>query len=583
MKDFLVSYNKSDLFWANWTGWHLEDAGYTVEIKPWEIKRGTDFSSEMENGSKKAKFMIAVLTPAYLRNLSTNSASMLAFSRESSGEAGKLIPVCVRKCELKGLMSKIDYINLVGLDENGARNALFKGLESRHPGPKRKLEKEKRTIKERPQFPGGVPEIRNITYGRNPNFTGRENLLMQIRTSLLSDGPVVLNGPDGMGKTEVAIRYIYDFKSDYDLVWLIRSDKIPVLEDEYAVLADKLNLPEAGSENLWEIVSAVKSWLEHKPGWLLLFDNAVGPAQVKEYIPEKAMGHVLITSAGPGWSDKAQAIPISAFYCDDAVNFLQKRTGRLEEEEAAKLAQELGFFPLALELAGAHISDTDTSFAKYLKMYRNCLKKIVNRFKPSSRYPITVAATWEVLIQLIGEVSPEAVELLNICAFFAPDNISLEDMKKAAKSLPKSLENTMKKTKTLDTAMATLRRFYIIKESKDTLSLNSLIQSVIRDCLPADEKSKLAETAVRILNETFPADCEDEKSWGECSRLLPHVLDSTIYAEKFKADPKIISQLLNRVVSYLKRRGNIERKKDILERLIKNPKWVKALPFGGFG
>ncbi|NIO68033.1 MAG: DUF4062 domain-containing protein, partial [Anaerolineae bacterium] len=59
----------------------------------------------------------------------------------------------------------------------------------------------------------GLPPIFNLPHLRNPNFTGREDLLAQLRSALTSGQPAALTqaitGLGGVGKTQLAVEYAY--------------------------------------------------------------------------------------------------------------------------------------------------------------------------------------------------------------------------------------------------------------------------------------------------------------------------------------------------------------------------------------
>jgi hypothetical protein len=74
-----------------------------------------------------------------------------------------------------------------------------------------------RAATEAPSFPGALPGIWNVPHLRNPNFTGREQLLQELRASLTSGRTaaiVPVAGLGGAGKTQLALEYAYRHTAD---------------------------------------------------------------------------------------------------------------------------------------------------------------------------------------------------------------------------------------------------------------------------------------------------------------------------------------------------------------------------------
>jgi len=101
-KDFFISYNQADKAWAEWIAWELEAAGYSTVLQAWDFHAGGNFVLDMQRAAELSDHTIAVLSPDYLNALYTQPEWAAAFAHDATGEKGTLIPVRVKKCELKG-------------------------------------------------------------------------------------------------------------------------------------------------------------------------------------------------------------------------------------------------------------------------------------------------------------------------------------------------------------------------------------------------------------------------------------------------------------------------------------------------
>ena len=269
-----------------------------------------------------------------------------------------------------------------------------------------------------------------------------------------------ISGLGGVGKTQLATEYAYRHMADYSLVWWVGAEEPAKLASDYAQLAGKLPLPEEEKEATDQrvVVDAVRRWLERNTGWLLIFDNAAGPEEVRPYLPRGGGGHVLVTSRNPNWGSLTSSLSVKPLEPGESVEFLLKRTGRKDQEAdeaaAALLADALGHLPLALEQAGAYIEQTRTSLSEYLELFGEQQRELLGRGNPPAGYEATVATTWEISFQQVSNVSPGAVDLLNLCAFLAPDEIPKKLLRGGSEHLPESLAATVEDTLAFDDAVA---------------------------------------------------------------------------------------------------------------------------------
>src|SRR5688500_17432827 len=102
-KDFFISYNHNDRYWAEWLAWTLEENGYTTIIQAWDFRPGSNFAIEMKKGLERAQRILAVLSPNYLSSKFAQAEWAAAFARDPTGEKGILVPVRVAAVELASL------------------------------------------------------------------------------------------------------------------------------------------------------------------------------------------------------------------------------------------------------------------------------------------------------------------------------------------------------------------------------------------------------------------------------------------------------------------------------------------------
>lgn len=158
MMDFFISYNKADHAWAQWIAWRLEEAGYTTILQAWDFRPGSNFVLEMDRAARQTRCTIAVLSPDYIEAAYTHPEWADAFSRDPGGNGRVLVPVRVRDCEPSGLLAQVVYIDLVGLDEDRAKEVLLAQLKGGRakPGVKPVFPLELlRPAPDQPYFPAG--------------------------------------------------------------------------------------------------------------------------------------------------------------------------------------------------------------------------------------------------------------------------------------------------------------------------------------------------------------------------------------------------------------------------------------------
>jgi tetratricopeptide (TPR) repeat protein len=373
----------------------------------------------------------------------------------------------------------------------------------------------------------------------------------------------------GVGKTQLATEYAYRHRGEYDVVWWVRAEEGATLAADYARLAGELGLPEKSATEQEVVVEAVKRWLEREQGWLLVFDNATKPDDVSKYLPGGVKGHVLITSRNPSWKAVASKLPVMSFEQSEAVEFLLKITEQEDEEAAKELSEELGGLPLALAQAGAYIEANGVTIRHYLELFQSRREELwADESGPLDYDKRTVSATLSLAIKHIEAESPASVDLLNLCAFLGPDDIQRTLLRDWKEHLPEQLGETVADELKLNRVVEALRHYSLVGVDidKGSLSVHRLVQAVVRGGLGEEESKVWAEAAVDVVNEAFPYESNDVRTWEECARLLPHALAATAHVEESGIASGRAGRLLNLVGIYLRGRAQYIEAKTVLQR-----------------
>jgi hypothetical protein len=414
---------------------------------------------------------------------------------------------------------------------------------------------------------------------RNPNFTGRKDLLTALRKSINTVTAVVaqpqaLQGLGGVGKTQLAIEYAWQYRAHYDLVWWVSADQPLLVPSVLAGMAPKLGLPPATSTGVEQATQAVLRTLESGSpyrSWLVIFDNAEEPEYIKDFIP-RGPGHVLITSRNSRWSDHEPTIQVDVFRREESVAFLRTRLAdAISLEEADRVADRLGDLPLALEQAAALLARTLMPVEEYLELLEEQTSKLLSLEKAPT-YPQSMTAAWQLSVSQLQDRIPAAVELLRCCAFFGPEPIPRDVFRRANRAVGPRLAPILSNPIELTNALSHLERLALVKvePSTRTLQVHRLNQALLRDETPEKDRAELRHEVHLLLAGTAPANPDDTAHWHRYEELAAHLEPSGLVECTV---PGVRTFALD-LVRYLYVRGSYRQAQALLNEYIE--KWAQV-------
>jgi hypothetical protein len=358
---------------------------------------------------------------------------------------------------------------------------------------------------------------------RNPSFTGRGDLLAAIRQTLLSgNGAAVqaLHGMGGVGKTQLAIEYAHRYGGDYDIVWWLDAENPILFAQQFVDLATRIGCGDPGQPQD-AVRRAVLDDLHRRERWLLIFDNAEQPDDLRTWLPN-GRGHVLITSRSSGWGELAVPVPVDVLARADSVQLLRTRVPRISETAAA-LAAALGDLPLAIAQAAAFLAETHMPAADYMTLLTDHPTDLLSEGKPTS-YGTTLTAVTTLSYDQLRSTNKAAADLAAICASLAPEPIPIDWLVTAADSLPEGLATRLANPLSRSRLLASLTQTSLARLNDDGLIMHRLTQAILRASLPDPESSVIRAAAEAIVTANAPTDVESPATWPVWARVLPHLI-----------------------------------------------------------
>ncbi len=526
-RDVFVSYAGSDRAWAEWAAWHLQDAGYTVELDVWDWQAGENVILRMNDALESCGCVLMLWSGEYFDRNRFTTDEWPALLAERPEERGRLVPVRVADVTPPILLKPLAYRDVYGVDEDEARARLLAAVggpsdvhgKPEFPGSG----KPKRLRAPAVRPPGVLPSVWKVPR-RNPLFIGRDDSFVGLRERLGAGHAAVVqavHGWGGVGKTTLAIEYAHRFAGAYELVWWIDAEQPALIGEQFTALGVAAGWisPTASAA---DPTAVVRQRLRTEPGWLLIFDNANGREDLLAWLPEGA-GHVMVTSRNPGWNQLAEPLPLPEFTRAESVALLRRSLAGVTDGHAGELADRLGDLPLAVAQAALWLRETGTPVATYLEMLDKQIEVILSVGVPDG-YPAPLAAVVQTSVQRLAQEDEAAGQLLTLCAFLAPEPIPTTLFTTTPDALPHPLADRVSMPVEFGETTRRVGAYGLARIGDGTLQLHRLTQAILRASLNPTDRPGLRERVETLLAAARPDDGRDPATWPIWAQLVPHVL-----------------------------------------------------------
>lgn len=363
-----------------------------------------------------------------------------------------------------------------------------------------------------------------MPYEKNEHFTGRQNLLSKLCEKLCIALPkrynhrVALHGLGGVGKTQIALEYVYTHKALHDRIyWISGVDKATLLSGYEQIGRRAGCINSHGDLSPSDMAKSVLSWLNKEEDWLLVVDNVDDSTVIDGYLPERSPRQLtLLTTRNPNTDEfAAQSFEVDVLEKNDAIDLLSIRSGAQVDDnqqikpEAEEIVREVGCLPLAIEQAAAYIREVSKDIFKFLPSYRNNRKRHHSRTpKGNWKYGESIASTWRLSFKQVEQNNKGASRLLQLLAFLNPDGIYTDFLEAGKDALEAVLQTVVEDPDTFHEALFELERFSLIRrqlcDSGQRITIHRLVQLVIIDAMDRSDWRSMMAQVMRLGISAFP-------------------------------------------------------------------------------
>lgn len=552
-----ISYSSKDKKFVSRLTAAFEKHGIDFWQDEHKIRPGRDYYDAIEKGLKEADRFMIVLSGNSIKSRWVTRELKAALAREEKEDREIIIPVLLEKVDLPLFIQSKDYSDFTSdekFDEE-LRNLLEAlGVEFEE-----QVEDDDIADKLYPNF--FLPEL-NF-------FVGRTALLEEIRKTLQAQHRVVMHDISGLGKSFTSYKYIRKNHGNYEKIFFVRATKEEWLES-LARCGEIVNPELANVTEQMVKAKGFKEWLEKNDGWLVLYDNADLPSELRPFVPVNLRGDCIFTSNFRGSTRLGTDVSIRKLDESDAGILLYSRAVNKpystpvfndpgEREAFGRLLEEIDGLPVTLNSTGAVIYEKDWTFERFWKKYEQTPEIAWDSEDEFSDYQNKSAGkvfslAYTELIQM-KDIGDAVKIVLDSMSFISPDEIPEDLLQEILRTQDESFAGTEEQDDLWDNVREKLTAYDLLKydKNKKTFTTHRAIQRVIQSRLKGREKDICAALA-SVLRGLFPL--YDYSNREDCEKYYQHVIIMLENADRFGAETGDTNELYFRLGGYQNLLGN---------------------------
>ncbi|WP_416978811.1 FxSxx-COOH system tetratricopeptide repeat protein [Streptomyces sp. T028] len=390
-------------------------------------------------------------------------------------------------------------------------------------------------------------------------FVGRGHELDRLDAALSTPGAALVqavHGLGGIGKSTLAAHWATTRPHGRAPIRWITADSPAGVQQGLAALATALQPALARALTAEALAEYASQWLASHTGWLLVLDNVNDPADIAPLIARAPSGRFLITSRlATAWNNATTLVRLDVLDPAESFALLTSTVtavGPRDLNGAAELCAELGHLPLAIEQAAAYLAQnpltTPRAYLDLLDEYPAAMYRHGAVTTPAER---TIARIWNITLDRIATLQPQAADLLRLLAWYAPDQI------------PATLLDGLADPPALNAALGLLTAYSMITPdpATNTLAVHRLVQALARTPDPDDPHrtphlvDQAHAHATTQLNSALPPVWETPATWPTWRTLVPHIDALTHHTPQGAIATAATAQILSDTGLFLNSQG----------------------------